>query len=164
VSYLLEIVEELHRTDINGSALFNGRRICSVVTIICCLHRLIISQELDKARVSFRSISQLMFMLRLMPELQHQRCIDWEHLQDSLLTQDCTSEVFDAIYYFVKHLSCEKLFDQYEWLFALPVLHFLKKYSKPFEELILKSHLIPWNSKLGQLDSIRKMAYQRNFE
>lgn len=91
-------------------------------------------------------------MLRLIPDVENRACIDWEILEAFIYDRKVTSE---AVLSFVVHLSHKKHLLQNEWLFAVPLVHFLCQRSQPFEEKIqwnVKDNIIGW-------DGIRSRTY-----
>lgn len=121
------------------SPISNGRRLISVIVIILCFEEIFANLE----NIPFETIIQLVFMLRLRPDVKHRTCDDWQFLK--LHIHDTHKKVIrEAILHFVQQLSIKKHLLQNEWLFAVPLVHFLHEMSQPFQE---EQHAIEWKAK-----------------
>ena len=150
LNYLFEVVEILYETDVK-SADANGRRMASALTIICCFHKIVESVEL----ISFRHIAALLSMFRLKPDTVNEVCDDWDFVNE-MLTETMRKAVFDATLQFIIHLSRHEHFFKPEWLFALPVLHFLYgRGSHPFQPLEYRPKAIPWGDQIIGLEHVK---------
>ena len=152
MNYLFEIEEELYRTDIKQSAYVNGKRMASALTIICCFFKIVTKMD----AIPFEHAAALLSMLRLMPDALNQVCVDWELLTE-LLPGTMKTMAFDAAHGFAVHLSHHKHFNRPEWLYALPVIHFLNGKSEPFQKIEYRPRAIPWG------DRIIGLGYVKNF-
>lgn len=154
IEHMLSIVSELHSYDIDNAS-FNGRRIASVLTIMCSLYALIPRYTLLES-ISYKSISQMLSMLRLMPDMHHKRCLDYEYLiQSDLIPEYYWVVVKETLYGFVSHLSHKKFFQAPEWLYSIPLGHFLAGISYPFKEFNLDPERIEFGDRLFGFASIR---------
>lgn len=159
--HLFEVSEEIYGR--KPTQTNNARRMSSVVVLLCCLHQMIIYKELEVERLPWDKVSVLLSMLRLMPEVLSQDCFDWVQLQ-KFIPDSFREEACEAIRVVAVHLSRAKQFDYYQWLFALPVVHFLHGSSRPFQELEFDPRAIQWEDKLLQLGTIRKTTRDKEFK
>ena len=141
LNYFFEIVETLYQCDVQQNALLNGKRMASALTILCCFNRIVL--KLDS--IPLEHIVALLSMLHLMPDSKKLQCADWDHVS-SLLPETLKGRALDAVHRCVVHLSHQKHFDPV-WLFALPVVHFLKGSSRPFQPIECNPRNIPWGDK-----------------
>ena len=150
LNYLCEVVEILYETDAK-SADANGRRMASALTIICCFHKIVESVEL----ISFEHIAALLSMFRLKPDTVNKVCDDWDFV-NGMLTETMRKAAFDATLQFIVHLSHHEHFSKPEWLFALPVLHFLYGgASQPFQPLEYRPKAIPWGDQIIRSEHVK---------
>ena len=152
--FLLETAEQLYSIDMEGNALNNGKRMLATITIICCLKQMTIRLN----EISDQHISLLLSMLRLMPDVHRKKCDDWDYVV-ALIPQSFKKTVYDSVFAFTKHLCNSKIFDLPQWLFAVPVVHFLKPAARPFQELELDPSNIPWGDKLIGLQYVKSQTY-----
>ena len=157
MNYLFEIEEKLYGMNIQQSADANGRRMASVLTIICCLYK--IATKVDV--IPFEHAAALLSMLRLMPDALNEVCIDWDFVNELLPKTSRIEMAFAATHSIVVHLSHNKHFNKPEWLFALPVLHFLNESSEPFQTIEYNPRAIPWGDKIIALGYVKDFIEDR---
>lgn len=150
MNYLFHIVEDLYRYDVGSSPIENGRRIASVVTTICCFRRLMS----DGITINVEHSSAVLSMLYLMPDIMSQKCVDWDYLIE-LIPTSFREEAYLSIREVTKLLMNAKYLAEPQWLFALPILHFLKGVSRPFQETEFYPQAIEWNDKLVGLGKVK---------
>lgn len=148
---MTKIAEELFYTDIEDIPLRNGKRMASAITIICCMHK-------KHLKIDSNYKSALLSMLRLLPDIQSQKCIDWEYVSELMPTAFRTLAC-ESIRAMILSLSNTRYFSQPEWLFAIPVVHFLYGASVPFQDRILSPCDIPWRDKYIDLGNVRRNTY-----
>ena len=152
--FLLDIVEQLCCKKVEGNVMVNGKRMLSAIVIICCLH------DMTPKCISMESIPPqhlclLLSLLCLMPDVKHQKCEDWDYLI-ALIPKSFRKTAYESVLALTIHLSHIKYFDLPDWLFAVPVVHFLKPNAcKPFHEVEYNPRRIPWGDKLIGLQTIR---------
>lgn len=149
---LLDIMKQLLEMEIKG-AIHNGKRMLSAIVIMCCLHEMI-PKCIQISDIPSDAMSALLSLLRLMPDVHNQKCADWDYLR-SLIPDSYWKTAYESILALTVHLSHTAYFDFPDWLYAIPVVHFLKKTSKPFKEIELNPKQIPWGDKLIGLETIR---------
>lgn len=133
INCLLEIIDELHCLTV-ANPFENGRRMSSVLTIICFLDT-ITPKYLKRDEIPLDNISQLLFMLRLMPDFHpRKKCIDFDYVLSSI-PEKYRVKVHESVTGFAVHFIHKRLLNAPEWLYCLPLVHFLSGKSSPFQEL-----------------------------
>jgi hypothetical protein len=153
INYLFGIIEALFKTDVKQNATANGKRMASALTIACCFHKVVIEK---KWSIPFEIVAALLSMLRLMPDAEIQRCIDWDVVNE-LLPATIRKAAYDATHSLIIYLSHNRHFLQPAWLFALPFLHFLKGTSQPFRTIACRPQDIPWGDQVIGLRQIKDL-------
>ncbi len=157
VNYLIEIVEILYKTDVR-SCIRNGKRIASAVTLLCCFHEIVSKVE----TIPSEHVVALLSMLRLLPDTQNQRCVDWEVVNE-LLPETIRRKAFDAVHSFIVYLSLKENLSEPAWIFALPIAHFLNGTSRPFQPIEYDPRVIPWGDKVIGLGYVRNLIKDKDF-
>ncbi len=103
VKFFLLIVKQLGEK-IMETPLENGRRMLSVITIMCCIWKMVSRNIEFNHLLKHSSMSLFLNMLRLRPERDHKRCIDWEYLDKNIPTE-FKQESYDSVQMFIKELS-----------------------------------------------------------
>lgn len=158
MDYLYSIVDNLYFSDVNKNPINNGRRMASAVTVICCLHKLMprgVTIDADH-------LSALLSMLRLIPDIQTRKCVDWEYLLN-LIPANFKKVVSESILELTNKQSCMKYFSQLDWLYAIPVLHFVQEISQPFQDIELTPHAIKWQDNKINLGRVKSHTYSSDF-
>lgn len=161
VEVLCDVVDKLYHIDIQGNEILNGKRLVSVITVILCFDK-IIPKVINFQDIPFEHIVQVVSMLRLMPDVQNKRCNDWTFL-DPFIHNNFRRETCEAVLSFVGQLSHQKHFSRNEWLFAIPLVHFLHRKS-PFQARELDPEKIRWKDDIIGLNGIRSRTYGSNFD
>ncbi len=161
IDFLFSIVIQLVGRKIE-TPLENGRRMLSVVTIMCCILRMVSGNIKLNLLLDPYSMSLFLSMLRLWPDQDHKRCIDWEYL-DKNIPAEFRKESYDSVRRFITDLSsCADPLSRQEWIVAIPVMHFLKGASKPFQEFEFDPKAVQFGDKLITLGAVRGNTYQRD--
>ncbi len=160
MKFLLDIVDRLSCVDINGNAMRNGKRMLSAIVLTCCLYEMVPNCIKISAIPSDR-VSALLSLLRLMPDLQNQKCADWDFLIN-FIPKSFRKTASDAVLALTMQLSHTKYFSLPDWLFAIPVVHFLRQDVFPFQEFQLDPRKIPWGDKLIGLQTVRSETNNKN--
>lgn len=116
---------------------------------------------IDVTNIPPQHLCLLMSLLCLMPDVQHQECADWDYLI-ALIPDSFRKTAYEAVLALTVHLSHVKYFDLPDWLFAIPVIHFLRPVCKPFHEVELNPKRIPWGDRLVGLQSIKSETSKHN--
>ncbi len=164
INFLRSVVKIFYGQEIE-TPLENGRRMLSVITIMCCISRMVSRFYKLNQLLDHNSIRLFLTMLRLRPEQEHERCIDWEYL-DKNIPDDFKKKSHDSVQMFIdESSSVAKPLLNTMWLYAIPVMHFLKGVSKPFQEFELNPKGVPFGDKhisLGSLGAIKMKTYHRD--
>ena len=161
LQFLLDIVNQLYHMDVKDSIVFNGKRILSAIVIICCFHEMTPQHIKRLEDIPSDHISALLSLLCLKPDMQRQECNDWNYLI-TFIPSSFRKTVSDAILALIVHLSHTKYFELPEWLFAIPIVHFLRSISKPFQEIETEPNRIPWGDKLIGLQTVKSYVNDRS--
>lgn len=149
---LLGIMTKLLEIEIKD-AIHNGKRMLSAIVIMCCLHEMI-PKCLRISDIPPDSMSALLSLLHLQPDMHNRMCADWDYLIQCI-PDSYRKTASESVLALTVHLSHTSYFNYADWLYAIPVVHFLKKTSKPFKEIELNPKQIPWGDKLIGLETIR---------
>ena len=137
----------------------NGRRIAAVLVVIYCLEKLI-PHQLKREDINLDTVADMMFMLTLKPDTKNQKCIDYEYVL-SLLHSNSTRPVGEAIRAFCNHLSHHRDLQAPQWLYAIPIYHFLHGDCKPFSSPQLDPNMMKWGDKNLGLQHVRKRTFDK---
>lgn len=157
MSFLLSIVENLCQADLSRNPIINGSRMLSAIVTICCLDEMI-PKCITHSDVPRNHVSALLSLLRLTPDVQNRRCADWDYLT-AYIPRAFHKTVSEAVLAFTVDLSHTEYFNLPTWMFAIPVIHFLRSDSVPFQEIEFNPKNIPWGDKLLGLDDVRRRTY-----
>lgn len=121
----------------------------SVLIIICCMCEL----EVKMADMN-KYLPFLLNTLRLMPDKRNQVCEDWDYLSEHIpehfrLT---ASKYIVQVFNFL----CETEKKYSGWFTAIPVIHFLRKDSLPFQMIELEQDKIQWKDELIDLETVKE--------
>ncbi len=153
--FLFEIVEELSKISIND-VISNGKRMSSAIVIICCLHKMAVTKCL-----SCLQRSKLFSLLYMMPDITQKTCEDWDFLENFIpksFRETVCAALNRFIFYQIKDLRNPFSFPI--WLFAIPIVHFLNRASKPFQELQLDPRRIKWEDSFVDLTIVKEKTYE----
>ena len=145
---LFETVEILYHTDIQNP-LFNGKRIASALAVICCFHHIFLKAEDIPSEITI----ELLSMLRLMPDIQNKKCVDWDYVI-KLIPETLKESAFEAVQAMIVNLSKKDPF-QPEWLFSLPIIHFLDGNIQQFQPIVASPRAINWVDHMINLASVK---------
>ena len=113
----------------------NGHKVAVGITLACVVNGMAQIVK-PKLIVSPEILSDLMEMLKLMPDEETKKCLDYDFVVD-ILPSTFQNQAADAICALANQLIQTKDIEQAEWLYCFPLVHFLKQHSKPFESLEL---------------------------
>ena len=137
-----------------------GKRIAAVSSIICCFDMLI-PRPLYIQSIKFDYIADMMSMLTLQPDSENKKCIDYEYMR-SLIPQKMEKKVADAISQLCRQLLHTRILQNPEWLYAIPLIHFLRGDCKPFQEPELNPEKMEWGDKNLGLTLVRSWTPDKN--
>ena len=146
VEWILTLIDELQMKPVD-SAEENGRRMASVLAIISCIYSLI-PNPLNLDNFESRVIAAILSMLCLKPNLENRQHPDLDIVLSLLPGEKSRKATSEALCGMCTHLSSHKDLREPDWVYAIPLIHFLQKKSIPFDTLNPDS--ITWeNSHLG---------------
>ena len=94
--------------------------------------------------------------------MEGKKCFDFYYVLD-LIEPNCRKAVAVAISGFCMYLAHHKTLQYPGWLYAVPLLHFLREDSSPFEMPELDPERMRWGDKNLGLGFVRSMAYDQEF-
>ncbi len=161
IAFLLSILNQLVEKK-TETPFENGKRMLSVITVMCCIRRILSKHFQFDNPLEHYSVSLFLSMLRLWPEQEQRRCTDWEYL-DKNIPAEFKKESYNSVQMFINELSsCADPLSKPEWLYAIPVMHFLKGVSEPFQEFEFDPKEVPFVDELIGLGAVRGKTYHRN--
>lgn len=148
--WLLSIAKALHKKTV-GSAEDNAQRMASTITVILCLREIMPSPQLPWESLTVANYSLILSLLYPLPDLISQKSLDLEILIKLIHPEEVA--VAEVLISFCKHLAFTKHLKNPEWLYAIPLIHFMLKQSVPFEKPNKNHDKILWDD--PQLDLVR---------
>ena len=156
IEWVLTLIDELQVKPVDNSE-ENGRRMASVLAIISCIYSLVPPLKLDSFESS--AIAAILSMLCLKPNLEDRQHIDLDIVL-SLIPEKSQKAVSEALCRMCTHLSSHKDLREPDWLYAVPLIHFLQKKSTPFDTL--NPEKITWANPQLRLDHVKIMTRNKN--
>ena len=143
-----------------SSAHENGMRIVSVLTVILCFCHLI-PQHIEMSNIANEDIALLLSMLKLNLDEEKKRCVDYEHVNRCMcsIDQQVKKSLTETVLQFCNELHHRTQFNHLEWLYAVPLLHFLQGVSRPFDKIELDADKIQWGDKNLGLSDLKSQEY-----
>lgn len=157
--WLLSAAEEV-KAMASSSAPENGRCIVCIAIIFCCLHHLI-PRRVRMSDIPLDNMAQMLSMLALKPDLEKKSCVDYDIVKESCSGEE--AKLAEALRTFCTHLLHEKDLRSPEWLFSVPLIHFLRGVSKPFERPVFVPEKIQWGDKTLGLGQIRGKTNDKEY-
>ncbi len=160
IDFLVSIIKQLDERKIE-TPLENGKRMLSVITIMCCISKMVSNMQLNDLLEHY-SMSLFLSMLRPWPDQEHKRCTDWEYL-DKSIPAGFKKESYNSVQMFINELSsCADPLSKPEWLYAIPVMHFLNGISEPFQQFEFDPKKVPLGDTLIGLGAVKWKTYHRD--
>lgn len=156
----MSIAETLSRRHIKVEV-DNGKRMSSVIAIMCCLHDMT-PKFFIMEHFSFDEMCLLLSMLHLRPNVDRKLCLDWEYVTQ-MIPKDFREVARDSVQAFTMHLSHTAHLQRPEWLYSVPLLHLLHGSAKPFQEIERDPTNITWGDNLLGLGTVRSKTIERHF-
>eukprot|EP00731_Ephydatia_muelleri_P016205 Em0009g629a len=128
--WIIPVLRKLKHTDIS-TAEENGHKVAVGITLACVVNEM---AQLVRGKLTICSpelLSDVLETLKLMPDEETKKCLDYDFVVD-ILPSTFKNEAAEAICALANQLIQTKDIDQAEWLYCLPLVHFLKQRSKPF--------------------------------
>ena len=132
VGWLLSLVDELQVKSVNNAE-ENGRRMASVLAIVCCIYSLV-PNPISWANIELNAVAAVLSMLHLQPNLKDRQHSDLDIVLN-LLPEKSRKATSEALCGLCTHLSSRKDLQEPVWVRVIPLIHFLQKKSKPFDSL-----------------------------
>ncbi len=136
IDCLFKIMGNLSDISVKENADVNGKRMSSIVVVICCLDQVLIKSLYEVVPPDYAS--NLLYMLKLQPDIKSRKCLDWDNL-NACIPNHYKKVVIRAICRLFSHLVNSQLYSKLEWLYAIPILHFLRGDLKPFQQNVKMS-------------------------
>lgn len=156
IEWILTLIDELQLKPAD-TAEENGKRVASVLVIISSIHSLIPQLKFDNFEPS--AIAALLSMLYLKPDLEKQQYTDLEIVL-SILPENFRKPVSEALCGMCTHLSSSKDLREPDWVYAIPLIHFLQKKSIPFDTLNPEN--ISWENPHLGLNHVRSKTRNKD--
>ena len=137
----------------------NGKRIAAVSSVIYCFDMLSPRPLLIEG-IHFDCIADMMSMLTLRPDTENRKCIDYEYI-DSLIPQNSKKKAAEAINRFCVQLLHNRKLQSPQWLYAVPLIHFLRGDCKPFQVPELNPEKMMWGDKNLGLSAVRSQTHDK---
>lgn len=123
---------------------------------MCCI-ALIIPKHHQIKQIPLESVSQLLLMLHLRPDIQHEICVDFDYVMRTI-SPTFKNIIHQALVGFIVYLSSTKLLAAPQWLYAIPLAHLLAGNAK-FQDFSFDPKKISFNDEIFQLGLIRSRTY-----
>ena len=140
----------------------NGGKIATVTAIIICYYKLH-SQNYIWITIPSEFVGNIIASLVLNPDEDTLSCSDFDYVK-SLLNEATTKDVIAAFQYLCSYFSPIDYIKNAQWLYALPLIHFLKQRCEPFANPPLDPEKIVWDDEHLPLLAIEKSAQQGTFK
>ena len=134
-NWLFPIVDIVKSHPVNAAE-ENGKKVMSGIIIICIIGKLLDTNVLTLNDIPLHYAASLLQTLCLHPDLENKKCLDYEFVRSVIpnhYVKDCSS----AISKLGDYLMVKADIEHAEWLYCLPILHFLNNDVKPFDALDL---------------------------
>ena len=156
IEWILTLVDELQVKSVDNAE-ENGRRMASVLAIISCIYSLVPPLKMDNFESS--AIAAILSMLCLKPNLENKQHTDLDTVL-SLIPEKSRKAVSEALCGMCKYLALHKDLREPDWIYAVPLIHFLQKKSTPFDAL--NPEKITWKNTYLDLSHVKSMTRNKN--
>lgn len=126
----------------------------SVTAVIQCFCAVMPSPQLPYESLSLANYSTILSMFRPMVDIISHKSLDIEILFELIHPNEAS--VAKGLLSFCKHLAFTKHVKRPEWLYALPLIHFLLQCSNPFQKPEKTRNKITWEDPLLELARLRR--------
>lgn len=135
----------------------NGSRMASVITVICCFSNMIPSC-LRIEHLEIDLIAVMLSMLVMMPDLPREQCKDW-NVVSALIPKTSKQAVASNLFGFCTYLARNRNIIKPEWVYVIPLIHFLREQSVPFGNPQLDPEKIKWTDQHFDLGYVKSRTY-----
>ena len=112
----------------------NGKKVMVGIIIICIIGKLLETKLLSTDNIPLSYAASMLQTLCLNPDLVHKKCLDYEFVR-RFIPDHYVKDVTSAISELGNYLMVKADIEHAEWLYCLPILHFLNNHIKPFDTL-----------------------------
>ena len=153
--WLLSIIKALHKKKV-GSAdpEDNAQRMASTITVMMCLSEVMPSPQLPWESLTVANYSLILSLFYPVPDILSRKSLDLEILMKLIHPEE--ERVAKLLISFCKHLAFTKHLRNPEWVYAIPLIHFLRKRSVPFGKSEKIHDKILWDDSDLDLARLRK--------
>ena len=143
------------------SAENNGKRIATIIVIIICYYKL---DSLDNVqmKISSNDSAEMLEMLVLKPDIEANTCRDFNFVE-SLLGPATSRDAIAAFQFLCSSFAHVEFVTKAQWLYALPLIHFLKGECKPFAEPVLNPEKLVGNDLSLPLFGVEESVQREDF-
>ena len=159
-TWLLEIMKKLHELTYS-SALENGKRMASVLSIMLCFHYLI-PKYVQMESFNDDEIAMMVSMLEVFPHKKRRECLEYDYVNKMIQPKE-KKQIADTILAFCNQLHHKTRFAKIQWLYAIPLLHFLQEVCQPFDNLELDPNEMKWGDASLGLYNLQQNTYTGDF-
>jgi hypothetical protein len=132
VGWILSVIDDLQMKTVD-TAEENGQRMSSILAIVSSIYSLTpTSLTLDSFETS--AITTILSMLCLKPNPEERQHTDLD-IVFNLLPEKSRKTASEALCGLCTHLSSHKDLREPDWIYTIPLIHFLQKKSTPFDTL-----------------------------
>ena len=129
--WMLPIVDIVSSYPVN-TAEESGKKVMVGIIIICFIGRLFEAKLLVLHEIPISYAARLLQTLCLHPDMENKKCLDYEFVRN-LIPNNYLKECTTAISVLGNYLIVNADIESAEWLYCLPVLHFLNNDVRPFD-------------------------------
>lgn len=151
--WLFSVAKTLHKKTI-ASVEDNAKRMASIITVILCLSEVMPSPQLPWKSLTPANYSLILSMIYPLPDLISQKSLDLEILMKMINPEE--KKVAQILLSFCKHLALTKHLKNPEWLYVIPLIHFMLEKSVPFKKPERNQDKILWDDPELNLERLRK--------
>ena len=160
LKWLLSILDAIKAKSCDSSEV-NGRRIAAAITVLSCFHKFV-PKYLKAEDIPLDCIKEMMLLLRLTPDIKNKKCLDYD-LVVELVPHSSRKETAEAIRHFCTQLLHNRDLRNPEWLYAIPLIHFLRGDSSPFQRPELNPEKMQWGDKTLGLNEVIRKTFDKDF-
>ena len=158
--WIISVTDQLQHFYVNNAE-DNGRRMASALTIVAVIDDLT-PNHMQIGKFPFANTETLLSYLSLRPNMKECACSDLDFVY-SLIPSNSRKSVSDAVVTLCNELSHNKLLQSPQWLYAIPLVHFLRGTSKPFKKLPCDPKNIAWVDGSFGLSHVRERTNDKTY-
>lgn len=129
----------------------HGKKIAIGTILIMCFLKLPTHLCLDH-----KELALLLSLVELKPDVRSHTCYDFHHFK-SLMSPATCEDALSAVKTLCTSLALEQHLASAEWLYAIPLLHFLGGRCEPFQDLVFDlERLEVWRDECIRISDIER--------